>query len=315
MGTSSGTAAVILAAGMGSRMHSALPKVVHPLADRPMVRWVVDSARAAGVERIAVVVGHGETHVRAVLAGADVEFVRQEQQLGTAHAFLQAAPLLEGAESILVLSGDGALLQRETLQNLLLARPERGMALLTAAVPDPGGLGRVLRAADGTVDRIVEERDAAPAELLVRDIVVGTYVFDSEGFRLAARLSNDNRAGEYYITDLVGAYRRAGRSVTACDTPPDEYAGVNDRAQLAEAERILLGRIRRRWLASGVTMHMPESVYIGADARLAEDVTLWPGVILRGKTRVGRGASVGPHSVLTDARIAPGAEVAPLTSM
>lgn len=309
------TAAVILAAGMGSRMRSATHKVVHGLAGRPMIRWVVDAARDAGADRIVVVVGHAEEQVRGALAGEDVEYVRQEEQLGTAHALLQAAPLLEGTGGVLVLSGDGALVRGATLRRLLAGRPEEGMALLTAAVPDPTGLGRVVRGTDGGMERIVEHRDASPEQLEIRDIVVGTYAFDASVFRLARLLGNDNRAGEYYITDLIGAYRSEGLPVAMCDTPLDEWAGVNDRAQLAEAEGVILERIRRRWLEAGVTMHVPESVYIGADVVLAPDVTLWPGVVLSGDTRVERGATIGAHAVLHDARVGPDATVPPLSMM
>jgi len=305
------TAAVILAAGMGSRMRSATHKVVHPLADRPLIRWVTGAVREAEADRIIVVVGHAEEQVRAALAGEDVEFVRQEQQLGTAHALLQAAPLLGAADTVLVLSGDGALLTGGTLRRLLAARPAAGMTLLTAAVEDPTGLGRVIRGADGNVEAIVEHRDASPEELAVNDIVVGTYAFSADCLRLARSLSNDNRAGEYYITDLVAAYRSEGLPVTAADTPLDEYAGVNDRAQLAASERVLLDRIRARWLAAGVTMHIPETVYIGADVRLAEDVTIWPGAVLTGDTRVGRGATIGAHAVLDGAGVAEDAVVPP----
>lgn len=307
---------VILAAGFGSRMKSEKHKVLFTLAGVPMIQLVVEAARGLDPRRIVLVVGHGADQVRAATAHLDVEYVMQEQQLGTAHAFLQAAPLLEDGESdLLVLNGDGALLTSETLQRLRQARPEQGMALLTARVPDPTGLGRVLKDSAGLVERTVEHKDAGPEELLIDEIVVGTYLFDAQGFALARTLSSDNAAGEYYITDLIAAYRQAGLKVAAADTPADEYAGVNDRAQLAAAEQTVLGRIRDAWLRSGVTMHIPETVYIERDVVLAPDVTLEPGVVLRGKTRVGRGATVGAGSVLTDASVAEGEYVPALTRL
>lgn len=307
---------VILAAGFGSRMKSEQHKVLFRLAGVPMIELVVEAARGLDPERIVLVIGHGADQVRAATAHLGVEYVLQEQQLGTAHAFLQAAPLLEdGRSDLLVLNGDGALLTTPTLQRLRQAKPGRGMALLTARVPDPTGLGRVLKDSAGLVQRTVEHKDAGPEELLVDEIVVGTYLFDAQGFALARTLSNANAAGEYYITDLIAAYRAAGLPVAAADTPADEYAGVNDRVQLAAAERTVLDRIRTGWMRSGVTMHIPESVYIDRDVVLAPDVTLEAGVVLRGKTRVGRGATVGAGSVLTDADIADGQSVPALTRL
>jgi len=308
--------AVILAGGAGSRMRSAKHKVLHELAGKPMVQHVIDAARRLDPERIVVVVGHAADEVRQALQGQELDFVLQRDQLGTAHAYLQAAPLLEdsGAHS-LVLSGDGALLRGATLERLARDAPDRGMALLTARVPDPHGLGRVIKGEDGLVSRIVEHKDAGAAELAVNEIVVGTYLFDGRGFGLARELSNDNAAGEYYITDLIAAYRRLDLPVAATDTPLDEYPGVNDRQQLAAAERLLQDRIRSEWLLSGVTMQDPESVYIEQSVSLAEDVVLEPGVILRGESRVGRGAHIGAHSVVDGAVVPAGVVVPPLSRL
>ncbi len=307
---------VILAAGSGTRMKSERHKVLHELAGVPMVQHVLNAARELSPERVVVVVGHQADEVRAALAGEDVEFVMQAERLGTAHAFLQTAGLLEptGADT-LVLSGDGALLTGNTLRRLQEAMPERGMALLSARVPDPSGLGRVIKDDAGRLQRIVEHKDASEAELQVNEIVVGTYLFDSEAFRLARSLSSDNAAGEYYITDLLAAYLQAGMSVATSDTPLDEYAGVNDRQQLAEAERVVLDRLRRKWQLAGVTIHIPESVYIEPGVVLEPDVTLEPGVVLRGNTRVARGARIGAHSVLTDVEVTAGTSVAPLSRL
>ncbi len=307
---------VILAAGFGTRMKSETHKVLHEIAGKPMVQHVIDVARELDPQRIVVVVGHAAEEVMARLDGQQVEFVKQPEQLGTAHAFMQAAPLLEpSGGSVLVLNGDGALLTAGTLNRLVSDLPQAGMALLTARVPDPTGLGRVIKSDDGLVNRIVEHKDASEAERAVDEIVVGTYLFDERAFELGRGLRNDNAAGEYYITDLVASYRALHLEVVGTDTPLEEYAGVNDRSQLADAERVLRDRIRREWLLNGVTMQQPESVFIDPDVRLEADVTLEPGVILRGNCRVGRGARIGAHSVLRDAEIGAGVGIPPLTRM
>src|SRR5690554_3512082 len=189
------------------------------------------------------------------------------------------------------------------------------MTLLTCAVPDPAGLGRVIKGEDGLVRRIVEHRDATEEERRVNEIVVGTYVFDAAGFELARGLGNDNAAGEFYITDLIATYRAAGLPVRTSPAPLEEYAGVNDREQLAQAEQVLRWRIRRHWLQQGVTMHAPETVFIDEGVELAPDVVLEPGVILRGKCKVGRGARIGAYSVLSDAVVAAGDLVRPLSCL
>lgn len=307
---------VILAAGSGTRMKSGKHKVLHELAGKPMVQHVVDVARQLEPSRIVVVVGHQAAEVEAALGGQQLEFVTQEEQLGTAHAFLQAAPLLEASGgSSLVLNGDGALLTSSTLARLRESLPASGMSLLTARVPDPTGLGRVVKDAAGKVQRIVEHKDASPAELAIDEIVVGTYLFDNHAFRLAAELGSDNAAGEYYITDLVAAYLEAGMTVATSDTPLDEFAGVNDRSQLAAAEAVVLGRLRRHWQLAGVTMHLPETIYMEDSVVLEADVVLEPGVVLRGNTRVGRGSVIGAHSVLTDAELPAGSMVEPLSKL
>lgn len=304
---------VVLAAGFGSRMKSDLPKVLHPLAGRPMLEHVLRAVRSLQPQRIVVVVGHGGQLVEETVAAPDVEFVVQAEQLGTAHAFLQAAAALEPLDGpVLVLSGDGALLTPDTLAALASEQGRHdGMTLLTCRVPDPAGLGRVVRDAAGLVQRIVEEKDATPAERDLDEVVVGSYVFDRSGFQLARQLDNDNAAAEFYITDLIDSYLRAGLQVRTSATPLAEYLGVNDRAQLAEAERTLRQRINRRWLLAGVTMQDPETTFIDDTVELVRDVTLAPGVILRGNCRVESGAYIGAFSVLTDAEVLADEEVPP----
>ncbi len=308
---------VVLAAGSGTRMKSRTHKVLHQLAGVPMATHVLRAARQLEPQKIAVVVGHQAEEVSDVLAAPDVQFVLQEEQLGTGHAFLVTAPLLEdqGGE-VLVMSGDGALLTGDTLLRMREVQAGGpGMTLLTARVPDPTGLGRVIKGADGLVERIVEHKDATPEERQVNEIVVGTYLFDRNGYRLARELGSDNAAGELYITDLIGLYRQAGLPVRTAETPLEEYAGPNDRQQLAAAERVIRDRIRTRWLLAGVTMHAPETVFIDEDVELAPDVTLEPFVILRGRTRVGRDSVVGAHTLLADVTVPEGSVVPPFSHL
>jgi bifunctional UDP-N-acetylglucosamine pyrophosphorylase/glucosamine-1-phosphate N-acetyltransferase len=309
---------VILAAGQGTRMRSALPKVLHEVAGRPLVEHVVRAAQLLEPARIIIVTGHGAEQVEARLRGYPVSFVRQEEQLGTGHAFLQTQPLLAGFKGpVMLLNGDAPLLTAPPLKTLLARRQETGagMVLLTCEVTEPRGLGRVFRDADGSVVRIVEEKEATTEERAIREVNPGFYLFEAGIFELVRELGNDNDAGEYYITDLVNLYHKRGRTVQAV-LEPGELAlqvGVNDREQLAYAERLLRDRIRRDWLLAGVTMIAPEQTFIDDTVRLAEDVTLYPGVWLKGKTVVERGATVGPYVVLEDCTIEPGAKVAPFS--
>lgn len=310
-------AVVILAAGQGTRMKSALPKVLHEAAGRPLLEHVLRAVAPLNPEHTVVVIGHGAEAVRARFSGAPVVFVEQREQLGTGHALLQAGPALAGFDgAVMVLNGDGPLLRTETLAALLEAHQTgTGITLLTCRVSDPRGLGRIVRGEDGSVQRIVEEKDATEAEKQLSEINPGIYLFDSDVFRYAGTLSNDNAAGEYYITDLVALYREAGKRVTAVVVADEtEVLGVNDRQHLAQVDRLLRDRIRARWLQAGVTMIAPEQVFIDDTVELSPDVVLYPGVWLRGRTVVGSGVTIGPYAVLTDCEVGPGIAVAPFTA-
>ena len=227
-------------------MKSELPKVLHEAAGHALVEHVIRAVRPLEPERIVVVTGYKAEEVEARLSGEPVQFARQREQLGTGHALLQTQEALSGFEgSLLVLNGDGPLLKTETLKTLVQTHHNSGagMTLLTCDVSDPTGLGRIIRREDGSVAKIVEEKDAADAERQIREINPGIYIFNEEVFQLAERLSNDNAAGEYYITDLVDIYLSAGRDVQAVKTADEtEVLGVNNREQLATAERILQAR-------------------------------------------------------------------------
>ena len=241
-------AVVILAAGQGTRMRSPLPKVLHEAAGKPLLEHVLLAVAPLGPEHTVVVVGHRAEDVEARFQDYPVTFVRQDFSLGygTGLALRQTQGALSGfAGDLLVLNGDGPLVKTETLRALVRAQAEQaeGMTLLTCVVRDPYGLGRIVRKGDGSVARIVEEKDATPAEKALREINPGLYVFDHHVFELAAQLRNDNTAGEYYITDLVDLYLKAGYRVQGfVGDDETEVLGVNDREQLALVERILLAR-------------------------------------------------------------------------
>lgn len=313
----SGPAVIILAAGMGSRMKSSLPKTLHTVAGWPMLAHVVNAAQALHPTRIVVVVGHGAREVEDTFRDSGLVFATQHEQLGTGHALIQAEEAVgSGHSSVVVLNGDGPLIRGETLTELVAFHraAEAGMTLATTHVTDPTGLGRIVRGSNDLVERIVEEKDATPGERAITEINPGLYVFNTEVFTRAANLTDDNEAGEYYITDLVAEYRAAGAQVAALPVPDErELLGINDRAELARAERILQDRYRTQWLAAGVSMVAPETVFFGPDVQLERDVVLGPGVVLQGTTTVGEGAFIGAYSVLVNATVPPRLRVLPHT--
>jgi bifunctional UDP-N-acetylglucosamine pyrophosphorylase / glucosamine-1-phosphate N-acetyltransferase len=246
-GSAQSVAAIVLAAGLGKRMHSDLPKVLHPARGRPLVDHVLDAVYAAGVERVVVVVGHQADRVRAALGARTLEWALQVPQLGTGHAVQQTAPLFAGYEGdVLVLCGDTPLLRAGTLRQLIDThrRSRAAATVLTATMEDPAGYGRIVRGAGDEVLRIVEERDATPAEKAGREVNSGLYVFRAADlFAALARVGADNAQGEYYLTDTLEILRRAGKRVSAYRCPDArEVAGVNDRQQLQEVEAILAQR-------------------------------------------------------------------------
>jgi bifunctional UDP-N-acetylglucosamine pyrophosphorylase/glucosamine-1-phosphate N-acetyltransferase len=301
---------VILAAGQGTRMRSRLPKVLHPLLGRPMLAYAVEAALNLAPERLIVVVGHGAEAVKEALRDYPVLFAEQREQLGTAHALLQAEPLLgDFPGPVLVTQGDTPLLRPETLQALLKGVQEgAGMALLTVELPDPTGYGRILREGEEVLAN-VEEKDASPELKALREVNAGAYAFDGFLFRALKEVKDENAAREYYLPDLIAIYRAHGRRVRAVRGVAEEALGVNTREELARVEGVLLGRLRSEWMGKGVRMILPETIYLEPSVELAPDVTLWPGVVLKGRTRVGEGCEVGPYAVLEDTVLEPGARV------
>ena len=305
------TAAVVLAAGKGTRFHSDLAKVLHPVAGRTMLRWVLESLRGLDLDRVVVVVGHQGEAVAAEAAAAELPnltVVEQAEQRGTGHAVRVTFDVgaLDGVDRVLVLPGDTPLLDAGTLRGLLDAAAPA--ALLTARPADPTGYGRVLRAADSRVARIVEHRDATEAERAVDEINAGMYVFAAEALRRElGALRGDNSQGELYLTDVVAPL--AAEGLAAVEAPAEVVAGVNDRAQLAAAAAVLRRRINERLLLGGVTLVDPERTYVGAEVVIAPDAVILPNTHLEGATRIGAGARVGPDSRLVDAVVEDGAVV------
>lgn len=301
-----GVTALILAAGEGTRMKSATPKVAHEILGVPMVRLVLEAARAAGCDRVVAVTGSGAEAVEALLP--DVTCVRQERRLGTGHAVMSAADALAGATgSLVVLSGDTPLMSPETIAGLVAIRESSGAAatLLTARLTDPTGYGRIVRDRDGAVEAIVEEKDCTPEQRAIREVNTGTYCFDAAVlFAHLERLSTDNAQGEYYLTDMVALFNAEGLGVSATVTEdPLETLGVNSRVQLAEAAKVMQRRINRAHMLEGVTMTDPDLVWIGPHVTLGRDVELLPMTFLLGETSVASGAIVGPDSRVTDSTV------------
>jgi bifunctional UDP-N-acetylglucosamine pyrophosphorylase / glucosamine-1-phosphate N-acetyltransferase len=308
-------AVVVLAAGEGTRMRSATPKVLHEVAGRSLVGNVLAACAPLGADATVVVVGAGREAVTAHLAGiapAAVPVVQAEQR-GTGHAArvaLDALPELDG--TVLLLPGDAPLLRTETLHRLVEEHHSTGAVatLLTAVVPDPTGYGRVLRGPDRMVTRVVEQRDATDEEREVAEINTSVYAFEAAPLRAElSRLSTANAQGEEYLTDVVGAFVAAGRTVGAVVATAEETAGVNDRVQLAAAHRAYNDRLLLDWMRAGVTVLDPATTWVGAEVVLEPDAVLHPGVQLHGRTTVAAGAEVGPDSTLTDTEVGPGARV------
>lgn len=301
--------AIILAAGEGTRMKSRHPKVMHKLLDRPLVSWVTRAAREAGAGRIIVVVGHGADEVRAHLANEkDVECVEQTERLGTGHAVrvaLEATGVSEGP--VLVLNGDGPLVEPQTLRRLLT--PVEGgdaAAILTWTPENPDGYGRLEFDAEGSVTRIIEQKDCTPEQAAsLTACNPGFYAFD--GARLAAHigeLTTNNAQGEYYLTDMVEVLRSHGLRVAAVSTEDaDELLGVNSRAQLARLSAIARDRINARLMDEGVTIVDPATTWVGPDVTVGRDTVLLPMTMLWGATTVGEECVVGPNTRLTNCTV------------
>lgn len=304
-------AAIVLAAGKGTRMKSDLPKVLHPVGGLPMVEWVGRALREAKIDPIVMVVGHGGDQVRASL-GDKYAFADQGDPLGTGHAVLAARQALSGFKgSVLVVCGDTPLVDAQTFQKLLDAHEGAAMTVATFNVQDPTGYGRIVRDRQNRPIRIVEHKDAAPDQLAIREVNAGLYIFDSEAlFSALPKLTNRNKAQEYYLTDVLAILAQEGREIRAAQVADEQsLAGVNDRWQLSEMERVVRRRILRKHALNGVTIQDPDSTYIGADVEIGLDTLIFPGTIVTGDSKIGAKCEIGPYTHLIDVTVGDESEI------
>ncbi|MFB5936076.1 bifunctional UDP-N-acetylglucosamine diphosphorylase/glucosamine-1-phosphate N-acetyltransferase GlmU [Peribacillus frigoritolerans] len=305
--------AIILAAGQGTRMKSKLYKVLHPVCGKPMVQHVIDQVNQLQIEDIVTVIGHGAEKVQEQL-GDSCKYALQEQQLGTAHAVMQAESVLSAKSgTTLVICGDTPLIKAETMKELI-ALHEQSQAkatILTAYADNPDGYGRVLRGEGGLVEKIVEHKDASEEERYVKEINTGTYCFDNQAlFSALKKVSNENVQGEYYLPDVIEILKEEGEVVTAFQSSEfEETLGVNDRVALSQAEQILRKRINEKHMRNGVTIIDPLTTFIEADVQIGQDTVINPGSFIKGKSIIGQDCLIGPNTEISNCEIGDGTEV------
>jgi len=304
------TSIIILAAGQGTRMRSNLPKVLHPLAGRPLLRHVIDTALALRPRAVQIVVGHAADAVRATFADEAVQWVEQAEQLGTGHAVAQALPAIPDGDRVLILYGDVPLIEAATLRRLLDAAGD-GLALLTAELDDATGYGRILRDAHGAITGIVEHNDADEAQRRINEINTGFMACTAARLRgWLARLNNANAKGEYYLTDIVAMAVAEGVVPAGCRAVVEaEVLGVNDRAQLAALERICQRRLADALMRDGATLADPARVDVRGRVTTGRDCFIDVNVLFEGEVTLGEGVTIGPGCILRDVRVGDGVEI------
>jgi bifunctional UDP-N-acetylglucosamine pyrophosphorylase/glucosamine-1-phosphate N-acetyltransferase len=306
---------VVLAAGKGTRMKSTLPKVLHRAGGLPLIEQVFRSADALSPQTITVIIGHQAEALREGLGERlGLQFAVQEPQLGTGHAVLQAEPALRGRTgTVVLLSGDVPLLRSATLGELVRVHAERraSATVLTAVLEDPYGYGRIVRGADGSIEAIVEHRDATPEQRQIAEINSGIYAFDlAPLFDALRQVSASNAQGEYYLPDLISIYRSRGLGVeTVVADDPREILGVNSRKELADVTAVLKTRRNEELMESGVTLVDPATTFVGADVTIAADTTIHPGVYLEGRTRIGAGCVIHSGVRIVDSTVDDGVTI------
>jgi bifunctional UDP-N-acetylglucosamine pyrophosphorylase / glucosamine-1-phosphate N-acetyltransferase len=300
----SGLAAIILAAGQGTRMRSKYPKALHPLLGRPMLKYVTDVAEGAGSNPIAIVIGfEGEQVIRAL--GADYHYIWQYQQLGTGHAIIAAKEVLSTLSGdLLVLYGDTPSLRVETVKELIALKQKTGAkaAILTAILVNPSGYGRIVRNSNDEIVGIVEDKDTSPAQKEIQEINTGVYCFNvTDLLEAIAELTPQNAQGEYYLTDVFKIFGARGLKIAGLKTDSAQEAmGPNDRCQLANTEKILKLAIHTKWMRQGVTIQDPDFTYIGPEVQIGRDTIILPGTFLLGRTKIGENCVIGPHTRILD---------------
>lgn len=304
--------AIVLAAGQGTRMKSHLPKVLHPILGQPLAAYAIQAAFTATGSKPVLVVGHQADAVRSAL-GDSVEYAVQEPQLGTGHAVMQARPILEGkSDHILVTYADMPLLTADTLTQLANAHTasRSTITMLTVIAEDPRGFGRVLRGPDGKVTAIIEEAQATPEQLEIRELNTGVYCFQADWLWQALEKIQLSPKGEYYLTDLAEIAAGSGMDVQALAIDdPIEVIGINTRVHLSEASRAMSERINRSWMLDGVTLIDPAVTYIEPTVRIGEDTVIWPNCHLQGATIIGENTTIGANCIIRDTQIGSGCTI------
>ncbi|MEQ6340077.1 MAG: bifunctional UDP-N-acetylglucosamine diphosphorylase/glucosamine-1-phosphate N-acetyltransferase GlmU [Gammaproteobacteria bacterium] len=302
---------IILAAGAGTRMRSKLPKVLHEVGGKPMLEHVVDAARQLDARRIQVVYGHGGEAVRSALAHLEVVWVEQGEQLGTGHAVAQTLPHMGAGDTVLVLYGDVPLISAETLRQVVAVAQQDSLGLLTVRLDDPRGYGRIVRDDQGSVVRIVEEKDASTEQRAIAEINTGMLAVSGERLqKWLAVLDNNNAQGEYYLTDIIAMAVRDGVKVsTVAPRSAAEVMGVNNRVQLAEVERHYQRAQAEHLMLAGITLRDPTRFDVRGELSAGSDVTIDVNVVIEGKVVLGNGVRIGPNVVLRNAAIGDDVEI------
>ncbi|MBP8118072.1 MAG: bifunctional UDP-N-acetylglucosamine diphosphorylase/glucosamine-1-phosphate N-acetyltransferase GlmU, partial [Shewanella sp.] len=303
---------VILAAGKGTRMRSDLPKVLHPIAHKSMVQHVIDTANKVGSDSIQLVYGYGADKLQACLGEQQLNWVLQAEQLGTGHAVAQASPHIADSDTVLILYGDVPLIQTSTLEALLAARPENGVAILTVNLANPMGYGRIVRE-QGKVIGIIEQKDATAEQLLINEINTGIMAVPGKQLKTwLSRLSNNNAQGEYYLTDIIAMAHADGVAIdTAQPQSAIEVEGANNRMQLAQLERAYQAREAEKLMLAGANLRDPSRIDIRGEVTVGMDVMIDINVIFEGKVTLGNNVTIGAGAILIDCEIADDAEIKP----
>jgi len=299
--------AVILAAGKGVRMRSHIPKVIHRVAGVPMIKHVVNAVSQAGIDKITLVVGQQSELIKDIFAGQEINYAVQAEQLGTGHALLQASSQVEHDDMVLVVAGDTPLLQAKTLQQLIAHhRNTQAVAtVLSTIIDEPYGYGRIVREESGQLARIVEEKDASPEEKRIFEINSGMYCLQvKEAFATLQKLGASNAQGEYYLTDILEIIKNNGQKVEVFLTEArDDIYGINNREQLARAEKIMRQRKNFELMMAGVTIIDPETTFIDSEVKIGMDTIIYPFTIIEGQSIIGESCLIGPSSYLNDSLV------------